>query len=198
MNSQEHQKQNRAKPFALSEKRRRFIKGSALVAPVILTLSSKSVFGAQAQCLSQLGSINASQPNPGSCVTGFSPGAWRNPGGMIGSLTTIAAWTQAGFSYGTLKPGQYPTKCKNYSGGSLFSSAFPGNSDSRPMRQILCEGKTEDKNSGKWHIIAAILNARLLSNYVLTPAQVLGLWNGTISLPPGYTDLKSFLDSTWT
>jgi len=52
------------------------------------------------------------------------------------------------------------------------------------------------------HLVCAYLNASLSENstgfkYVMTTQQVVGLASGTISLPPGYTSLQTFLDSTW-
>ena len=163
-------------------------------APVIMTLASQPVFGAQ--CLSQMMSGNASHQD-GSCSLGWSPGGWKNAVGTINGIGTIAAWVAAGFAYSDgLPPSGAGAPCSQYTGGTPFNDVSTGfgGSDSRSMREILCT----DSGTEQWHCIAALLNASSPSfNYVLTKAQVLGLCDGSIPLPAGYSSLNSFLDSTW-
>lgn len=59
MSNQEPHNQGETKETGV-EKRRRFIKGAGVAAPVILTLSSPSVFGANVLCPSQMLSRNTS------------------------------------------------------------------------------------------------------------------------------------------
>jgi len=61
MSNQELQIKARLQKKAAVEKRRRFIKGAGIAAPVVLTLASPSVFGIQ--CQSEIASGNQSQ-NP--------------------------------------------------------------------------------------------------------------------------------------
>lgn len=191
MSNQELQNQSGKKEDEAVNKRRRFIKGAGIAAPVTLTLTSPSVFGAL--CLSEMMSGNASLTGPGSCVVGFSPGAWKNPVGRIGPDSTLDAWKKTGFEYGKYKSG-LKNSCSSYTGGTPFSDskAF-GSGDIRPMREIL----DKDNGTPNWHLIAALLNAHYLKDYALTPDQVIGLWKGTIKLPPPYTNINDFLDSTW-
>jgi len=174
---------------------RRKLAKVGMAAPVIMTLASKPVFGAQ--CLSQMMSGNASHQD-GSCSLGWSPGAWKEVGGTINGMLTIAAWSTAGFAYSDgLPPSGSGEPCSLYSGGTPFNDASTGfgGADSRPMREILCD----DSGTEQWHFIAALLNASLPGyNYVLTKTQVLGLWGGSISKPSGFASLNEFLDSTWT
>ena len=191
MNEQSDEKQGLDQDVDLS--RRKFAKIGA-AAPVIMTLASRPVFGAQ--CLSQMMSGNASHQD-GSCSLGWSPGGWKNSEGTINSMATIAAWAAAGFAYsdGSLPSGT-GEPCSRYTGGTPFndiSTGF-GGGDARPMRDILCT----DSGTEQWHCIAALLNASLPSlNYVLTKAQVLGLCDGSIPVPPPFLTLNDFLDSTW-
>ena len=199
MSNQESQNQNKTtEEGGVDKKRRRFVAGASIAAPIILTLTSPSVFGGVNQaCYSQQMSGNVSG-TPGSCRTGVSPGFWRNPVGTVEGVDTIDAWTTAGFVYGNYDNKGLKQRCASYSGGTKFSEAFPGSGDNRRMREILCRDSHADKSSGVWHLVAAMLNAKFFNGtYILTPAQVIGIWNGSISVPPGYADLKTFLDSTW-
>lgn len=165
-------------------KKRRIMLGAGTMAPVVLTLVSPSVFGA-AQCLSQQLSGNLSQTvNPG-CVTGNSPDYW--------ALNTD--WSSTPFKHS--KGG---TTCNvgagQYEGGTVFNTAFPGDSETRTMAKILCSSTT----STEAYFIAAILNAYALSpNYVLTPTQVRALRNGAVYplINGPSTTVEEFLASTW-
>ena len=61
------------------EKRRRFIKGIGLTAPVVLSLVNKSAFGEPLGCSSQQLSGNMSQVGAGSCASGLSPNILLQP-----------------------------------------------------------------------------------------------------------------------
>ena len=179
-------------------------------APVIMTLASKPVFGAQ--CLSQMMSGNASHQE-GSCSLGWSPGGWCNEGGQVNGVSTIGAWDAADFDFGEnvcIKEHPNNGTCQEYGfeGGStvlgdtpfLFNSGakIPPNTSPTDitMRQVICDPKIDQELR---HCLAAYLNASLPNfNYVLTQDQVVGLCNGLIPLPAGYSSLNSFLDSTWT
>jgi hypothetical protein len=171
--------------------------------PVLLTLASRPVFGAN--CLSNMMSGNLSDPDRGQCSPGWSPGGWKNPNGQINGMPTITAWQAAGYYYGELdgnndrscvrRNGTIKNKRECYSGGSVYGDTpLPGN-DSRTLLEIL------GTNDIKKHFIAALLNASLSENtgsfsYILTVNQVIGLSNRTIPVPGGQS-LRSFLDSTW-
>jgi hypothetical protein len=80
MSNQETQNQDKTtEEVGVDKKRRRFVAGASVAAPVILTLTSPSVFGAGVQeaCYSQQMSGNASG-TPASCTTGNSPQFWRD------------------------------------------------------------------------------------------------------------------------
>ena len=191
--------------------RRRFSK-FALGAPVLMTLASRPVLAGQ-QCLSNMMSGNTSPGhNQWLCAKGWSPGGWGHPGGNVFSYTTAGAWSAIGLNYGTYDPKYCPdvknpsnNKCECYGGGSTLASV-PSmlNKDSLPsttlLVKVLCDPKLGNLTR---HLVCAYMNALLSAKdvgfkYILTTAQVLGLASGSISLPPGYTDMNAFLDSTWT
>lgn len=103
MYDQEHQ--DKTSETADRENRRRFIKGASAVAPVILTLTSPSIFGAEL-CLSQQLSGNASGTPVGVCIKGKTPAYWQNP-------LNKSSWP-TGFSYGTISPGKTGLDCRDY------------------------------------------------------------------------------------
>ncbi len=99
------------------EKRRRFIKGAGLAAPVVLSLANRSAFGAAAGCLSQQVSGNVSQAGAGSCSSGISVASWGATTPTIGiskgnialsaplpnptttNVTNTATWIAEGKTY---------------------------------------------------------------------------------------------------
>jgi hypothetical protein len=195
MSNQKKPNQDETKKNADVEKRRRFIKGAGIAAPVVLTLSSPSVFGAL--CLSQMMSGNESRIGTGSCTLGLSPVFWKNP---VGSTpqgdTSLEAWSKAGFNYGTCQSGKNKTKWDSYTGGTKFSDSIAfGAGGTRAMREIL--GKYN--GTLDWHLIVALLNANYFKGtYILSPAEVKGLCNHSIFPPPPFGDVITFLESTWT
>jgi hypothetical protein len=67
------------------EKRRRFIKGAGLAAPVVLSLANRSAFGAAKGCLSQQVSGNISEAGAGSCSSGSLVTVWNPTNQTIGT-----------------------------------------------------------------------------------------------------------------
>ena len=191
--------------------RRRFSK-FALGAPVLMTLASRPVLAGQ-QCLSNMMSGNTSPGhNQWQCAKGWSPGGWGQPGGNVYRYSTIGAWSAIGLNYGTYAPSNCPdikkpseNKYQCYGGGSTLANV-PGvlNKDSVPSTTLLVDLLC-DPGLGQLtrHLVCAYMNAQLSAlgagfTYILTTAQVLGLAVGSIPLPPPYTDMNAFLDSTWT
>jgi len=195
--------------------RRRLLKTSVLAAPVLASLSSRPVLAGA--CLSNILSGNLSNANGGNCSLGWSPGAWKNPGGTISSYGTREAWALAlGYSvddtgmnaaYGAHVDGQCPPPgppCACYTGGatladvglSCIASSYSISSDT-PLRQILCDNDSSEAS----HCVAAFLNASLSANdpsftYILTVGDVIDLCCNGMA-PPGGMSLNDFLDSTW-
>jgi hypothetical protein len=190
--------------------RRRFAK-FALGTPVLMTLASRPVLAGQ-QCLSNMMSGNTSPGhNPGHCMKGWSPGGWGQPGGNVSSFPTAQAWAAIGLNYGTYDPTNCPdvnnpsaNKYQCYGGGSTLANV-PGvlNQNSLPSTTLLVDVLC-DPTLGQLtrHLVCAYMNALLSAlgggfTYILTTAQVLGLATGSIPLPPPYTNMNTFLDSTW-
>ncbi|MBS3934991.1 MAG: hypothetical protein KGZ43_02360 [Sulfuritalea sp.] len=192
---------------------RRRLGRAALAAPVVVSLASKNAL-AGGNCLSNMLSGNLSDPKRGQCSKGWSPGGWGLPGGNVSSFSTIGAWQVAGFSYGSYSATtaqchpQNANKPECYVGGStvahipavLNQNGVPA---ATPLRVVLLPNLWPA--AAGWqltrHLVCAYLNASLSENsdfnYVMTKQQVVGLASGTIPLPPGYTSLQAFLDSTW-
>jgi hypothetical protein len=178
MSNQESQNQINTLEDAGVEKRRRFIKGAAAATPVILTLASPSVLGAQIECLSQQLSGNASLSAP-ACQTGDGPVTWLSN-----------AWPSA-FIKGT---GSCTNGNSSFQGGTMFNSVFgtPLLSKDKQMSKILCKSPTSDEAV----YVAAILNAQTLG-YVLDPGDVINLRRGTQLPPAPYSSAIQFLKSTF-
>lgn len=191
----------------VNQKRRRLAK-YAVGAPVLVTLASRPVLAGQ--CLSNMLSGNLSDPNRGSCSRGWSPGGWGQPGGQVHNYTTIGAWTAIGFSYGNLTSGENANQLTSYTGGATMSTLSSlgvgvlnknGVADDVPLREVLAVDPSSRQLTR--HLVCAYFNAKLSAlsgstfHYILTPQQVLDLASGAIGLPPGYSDLQSFLGSTW-
>ena len=197
MSKNSDDKLNGSQPVDLG---RRGIAKAGLAAPVIMTLVSKPVFGAQ--CLSQIMSGNISpHVGEGSCSLGVGNAVWKNPTSK--NDWAVALGVDSDSAYGAKKLNKNGTKCWHFTGGKLFSDYFPG-AISKPMRKILCNGtlKNVEVSGGgasakRKFWIAAYLNSRFSTDYILTPEQVLCLWDGTQSVPPGYADLNDFFKSTW-
>jgi len=187
-------------------------------APVIMTLASRPVFGAQ--CLSQMMSGNASHQE-GSCSLGWSPGGWCNAGGEVNHVPTSQAWSDAGLTMGTkvcssgngqgngpgngqgsgLGDGSGNGNCTFDGGSPVTETPFSppgGYPDDISILEVITDPAIDPELR---HCLTAYLNACLSEstanfNYILTKAQVLDLCSGG-TLPPPYTSLTVFLDATW-
>ncbi len=187
MSNQEPQNPNPSTENAVVEKRRRFIKGAGVAAPVILSLSSPSVFGAAGQCLSQIMSGNASNNVTLSCALGHTPSYW----------TTARPWPTG------LSPSSRGAGCSG-TGGTLFNAAaaFGVNPTSPiPSTSTLLTVLCSYPNSLDAYLVAALLNAKTLySDYLYTPAQVVQLKKKTLGVPPlnstADADVLAFLKTT--
>jgi hypothetical protein len=191
MSNQEPHNPNKTTEDAAVEKRRRFIKGAGVAAPVILTLSSPSVFG-NTLCGSELISGNVSNVGAGSCTTGLSPATWR----------TTATWPHP-----YLNNNSSGTVCTT-TGGTAFNTAFPvagiTGVDSNTIDQILClYANNNTSYQLKAYLIAALLNATNATTYPLQVADVQAIQAGTQAVP-GYTTIpatstqvEAYLPTTW-
>ncbi len=164
--------------------RRSFAKVGA-IAPVIMTMASKPVFGA-VQCASAMVSTTHTSHSPQyECWGGLSPGFWLTPHGKVNILNggdVFRAWRRAighavggsvnnNNAYGSLPsacPADYQNpsgNCKNswgnqwdhYVGGAVYGlTPFDSFNVSKPIREVL--GENPGDTLGGWHYIAAWLN----------------------------------------
>ena len=161
---------------------RRSLTRLGLGAPVLMTLASQPVFGAN--CLSNALSGNLSDPDRGQCLLGLSiPTVQR----MSAEAATAPA--PGGFTSSDLATD---------SGVLLRDTAL------RALTTIFSPVDDFDKTTAYlvWNgdslqqaVIAAWVNTRVTPGYVLTEAQLLGLANGDIQIPYGLP-LEAYLVST--
>lgn len=130
--------------------RRRLLKGGLAGAPVLMTLISRPVLGAQCLSPSAFGSGNVSHPNQGQPCLGVTPGYWKNH---------TSDW-----------PAAIPT-------AMMFHPFFGGNQYSgQTMLQVLNDGGGPPNDVGR-HIVAALLNAAKGWNVAPDQTAVRNIWN---------------------
>jgi len=205
---------------------RRKLAKVGVAAPVIMTLASKPVFGAQ--CLSERMSGNASADVRGSCALGTSPdGLSKLWGTTVTGASVNTAWGEASLEYafkykgsgnqsypdGTTynnsnsqpgyddrllkKPGD-SKKEEDYIGGTLVSELPFSTSYTLgdPPIRLVLDHQDGYRDQVLRHVLAAYINAWAIDDYVLTPDQVIDLYSEAIPIPGGMS-LVDFLDTTW-
>ena len=183
------------------DKKRRSVTKAGIVAPVVLTLASKSALGVtwDGRCsISGNMSGNASHPDEGTCE-GYTPGYWKNH---------PASWSVTGYvpaSCTTGTSGQYG-KCKKggedgkyiATTGTTFGSAFGIDTCNR---STLEQDNTSmiiliDDVPANWtlhaHAVASLLNAASGINFGNTVADVKAWWHDCTILDE---DLKDRYES---
>lgn len=182
---------------------RRKIARLGIGAPLVLTLASRSVLANQ--CLSNMLSGNLSDPTRDSiCHKGWSPGGWGQPGGMIGSYTTLGAWQAIGYKYGDLKSNCLANQSSCYTGGTTMGQlpAWLNKNGVLSTKRVADIMNDQSTYNPTRNLICAYFNARLSEvsggsfKYIMTVAQLQQLAGGTL-LPPGGLSLNDFLGSTW-
>lgn len=183
----------------VSQTRRAFTKKGLLSAPILMAATSHPAFAAN--CLSNRLSGNLSDPNRGECGLGLSPGYWMNhpedwPSPLIPLDGNVRGCVDCVSGTGR-------NKSWICDGGTRFNDIFSvkRDPDERSLYQILCTEQSEHE-FGARHIVAAYINALYFNNpqskYVLTTTQVVDLWSDPSFGGLIQTDLKTFLNSTWT
>ncbi len=136
----------------LDSSRRNFTR-MGLGAPVLMTLASQPVFGAN--CGSNAASGNLSDPDRGECTRGFSAEAILDSG-----------------NYGPRY--MHYHKIRETMLGEMVH-IFPGNQQNKNLKQILMHG-----NEMQTLAVAAMINASMSMTYILTSEQLAELLrNGT-------------------
>lgn len=168
---------------------RRRLAGFGLGVPVLMSLASRPVFGAN--CLSNMMSGNLSDPDRGECELGVSPDSWVQSSEFGPKLTdSIQTLTAEGLELPPAVPSNLSIGAVlNEGGHEAIIAEFP----SVTSEELLLARE----------IINAFFNASLSasgaspSQYVLTPQQVKDLSIDPTGVPPGYGSLTEFLRSTW-
>lgn len=157
-------------------RRRRLIKGATL-APVILSVTSRPVLGAECT-ISGFISGNVSDPGQSDCVGGFSPGAWRTPYRGDGN------WNNTPFDPGTCKnSAKKQWTCNGYEddGTPFFGpSTFTGSDThyhDKTLMQVLWMKGHEDPHEFGQHIVAALCNSYAVAGYGMKPSDVLEIYS---------------------
>lgn len=134
------------------QSRRRFVKAGVVATPVLMSLTSRPVWGNTLCSLSGLMSGNVSrQPEDYECSGGYgcTPGFWK---------TKPDLWTSLGVDPGQCIEDPQKGTCTAWSTayGTRFNSVF-GGSYSEPMMWMLHQSSIS--GSLEFHLIAAYLNA---------------------------------------
>jgi len=173
------------------EHRRRILKGAAVVTPLMMTVASRPVLGAQCTPSAWVsGNLSDHGKDRLSCG-GYSPGYWK---------TNPHRWQGTGFSPGTCGGGDYTQRhwkystkhswhggtCKTYdSDGTPFHQTFrsrqrgvfPGRYyGNKTLMQVMWLQGNEDPYQLGAHMVAALLNAASNRNYGMTVRQVIDMY----------------------
>lgn len=150
----------------VSEARRRVLKGAAAV-PVLMTVVSRPVLGAQCTPSAWV-SGNLSDNGKDRICGGRSPGYWQT--------NRQDRWAPTGCYPGTPLPSK-----KNANGttnayqadGTKFHSVFSGSQyGNKSLMQVLWLDGTEDRYQLGQHIVAALLNAASIPDYGMSVEDV--------------------------
>ncbi len=148
-------------PSVVKADRRRLLKVGVAVAPVILTLSSRSVLACHCRTPSAGGSLTHASHRPSTePVDGFSFNSY-----------TFAQWKDRDSGY-------WPA---GYTKNSKFNSLFPSSTDTTKIKDLT--------NQFKKDLVAAFLNIKVnvvVSSNCLTITQLQDMSDGAYMSPSGY------------
>jgi len=154
--------------------RRRFMKGGLAAAPVLMTLVSRPVLGAQCLSPSAFCSGNVSSPSAGAPVCqGTTPGFWKQPQhfsdwplGFNPTPTTSGSGKRLSTTAATM----FHSSSTGFSVGTLYN--FKG----KTLLEVLETTGGPPADVGR-HIGAALLNALTGRNSMPSDAIVRAIWN---------------------
>jgi len=218
MSNQEPQDPNKTTEETAVENRRRFIKGAGVAVPVVLSLTSSSVFGADGQaCYSQQLSGNLMSGKTLGCSKGYAPSFWRDPANRSRwpSIPVPPGAGSSRYNYGTASgnpPNPNPTGCGAFviASGTKFNDPVLGfvgvgsnagtlTGTTASMRAALCSGTaaTFPQDSAVW--VTALLNSLYVPNYIFRYAQLMAFFNtpDPNDIPKDYSSKVAYLKSTW-
>ena len=184
---------------SVSQRRRRLLAGLS-VSPILVSLASRPVLGAQNCAPSGFMSGNLSHPDANGSCGGYAPGYWKT---HLNWPTPFVAGTCSGPS----NAGSGVAGCQsnvNADGTKMTDVFQQPNFADRTMLQVLweCAGTLE------YHIVAALLNAASnnLQNYVLTVDEVKTIYNSlrqngyyltTNNIRMFSSDIRTFIQNTY-
>ena len=160
------------------DSRRRFLKGTAGAAPILLTVASRPVLGAQCTPSAWV-SGNLSHPDSDKECGGRSPGFWR---------TKPDRWP-LGYNPGTCTDASRKGTCKEWnSDGTAFhvglssSGVFAGTQyGTDTLMQVLWREGHSDMYELGAHLVAALFNAESISSYGMSPAEIIAMANQVLT-----------------
>ncbi len=146
--------------------RRSFVRGATLVAPIALTVGSRSAMATACLSPSATASISLAHSRPGrttgNCI-GRSPGYWKEA-----SRTHADEWAQCGAN------------------GKLFSTCFVTGFTGKTLQQVMDMGGTEDPEQLGAHLSAAWCNLQMgwVDSAVLSLVVLQAMWANKDSYKP--------------
>jgi len=150
----------------VSDSRRQILKGAA-AAPLLMTVISRPVMGAQCSPSAWVSGNLSNQGNEKPTCGGYSPGYWKT--------NQNDQWAATGYNPGTKKSGgmNNGTACNYNVDGTPFHSVFAGSKfGSTSMMHVMWLTSNEDQYQLGSHIVAALLNAASIPDYGMSVADV--------------------------
>ena len=151
----------------VSPSRRSFVRGATLVAPLALTVGSRSAMATACLSPSATASINLGKSRPGrsdgSCALGRTPGYWQNA-----DSTHKDEWAASG------------------AGGTLFSTCFVSGFSGSTLKQVMNMTGNQDPAQLGAHLSAAWCNLQMgwVDSTVLSLDVLRAMWAGQNNYQP--------------
>ena len=173
----ENNEKGKAGDEQTSEKRRHLLKGIGVSAPLMMTVASRPVLGAQCTPSAWVSGNLSAQAESHSCG-GHSPGYWK---------TDPARWMGTGFTPGTCAEMTRTGVCRAFeSDGTAFHQSAGGVCaghafGDRTMMQVLwLRGHMDNYQLGA-HIVAALLNAASIPDYGMDQNDVIDMYRQLVN-----------------
>jgi hypothetical protein len=160
------------------DSRRRFLKGAAGAAPILMTVASRPVLGAQCTPSAWVSGNLSDHGHTRLSCGGRSPGYWK---------ARPRRWDVTHYRPGTCKEDldYRHSTCTAYKGdGTAFNAVFPaGNSyyDGKTLMQVLWLDGGGDPYQLGAHIVAALLNADSIADYGMKPEDVIEIYRQLVT-----------------
>lgn len=149
------------------EGRRRILKG-ATVAPLLMTVASRPVLGAQCSPSAWVSGNLSDHGHERDTCGGRSPGYWKT--------NRHHRWASTGYQPGTPigdEKNDNGTACNYHEDGTKFHHVFAGSQyGNKSMMQVLWLTEGEDRYQLGSHIVAALLNAASIPDYGVSVEDV--------------------------